>query len=186
MPETLPPELTPGERIRVLRERRGLSRAVLANLVGRGPDWLKKIERGERELRDYTLLVRLATALGVTDLSVITGGTTSVPVDASSRLILPFVGEIRDAVRGSLFSSPSQDGGSGVVREGDRVVVGDGAGLWRLAADVEELTRAIIQTDTWPRPPAHLRWTGHRLEGSTHLSPNTELTRADLPAMRWP
>jgi hypothetical protein len=59
---------------------------------------------------------------------------------------------------------------------------------WRLveAADVEELTRAIIQADTWPRPPAHLRWTGHRLEGSFHLSPNTELTRADLPALRSP
>jgi hypothetical protein len=42
-----------------------MSRVVPANLVGRGPDWLKKIERGERELRGYTLLVRLATALRI-------------------------------------------------------------------------------------------------------------------------
>ncbi|GAA4619981.1 helix-turn-helix transcriptional regulator [Actinoallomurus vinaceus] len=127
MSETLPPELTPGERIRVLRERRGLSRPVLANLVGRGPDWLKKIERGERELRDYTLLVRLATALRVSDLSVITGGTTPVPVDVASRLVLPFVGEIRDAVRGSLFSSPSQDDPPSVD-----VLRGRVSELWRL------------------------------------------------------
>jgi transcriptional regulator with XRE-family HTH domain len=33
-----------GERIRALREARGMSRAVLAQLCGRGPDWLKKIE----------------------------------------------------------------------------------------------------------------------------------------------
>ena len=34
----LPEELTTGERIRILRERRGLSRAVLAGLVGRSSD----------------------------------------------------------------------------------------------------------------------------------------------------
>ncbi|GAB3959618.1 hypothetical protein GCM10029978_007040 [Actinoallomurus acanthiterrae] len=59
---------------------------------------------------------------------------------------------------------------------------------WRLveATDVEELTRAIIQADTWPRPPAHPRRTGHHLEGRLHLSSNTESTRADLPALGWP
>ena len=127
MPDTLPPELTPGERIRVLRERRGMSRTVLANLVGRGPDWLKKIERGERELRSYTLLVRLATALRINDLSVITGGTAPVPVDASSRVMLPFVGEVRDAVRGSLFQPPPQDAPPSVD-----VLRGRVSELWRL------------------------------------------------------
>ncbi|MEU1292360.1 helix-turn-helix transcriptional regulator [Streptomyces sp. NPDC005840] len=62
-----------GERIRVLRESRGMTRAVLAQLCGRGPDWLKKIESGERELRSHTLLIQLAAALQVHDLSVITG-----------------------------------------------------------------------------------------------------------------
>lgn len=127
MPETLPPELTPGERIRLLRERRGMSRTVLANLVGRGPDWLKKIERGEREVRSYTLLVRLATALRVNDLSVLTGGAAPVPVDASSRVMLPFVGEVRDVVRGPLFSEPAQDTPPSVD-----VLRGRVAELWRL------------------------------------------------------
>ena len=127
MSETFPKELTPGERIRVLRERRGMSRTVLANLVGRGPDWLKKIERGDRELRSYTLLVRLATALRIDDLSVITGGAAPVPVDPTSRVMLPFVGEIRDAVRGSLFAAIPPDEPPSV-----EVLRGRVSELWRL------------------------------------------------------
>ncbi|MBD3546851.1 helix-turn-helix domain-containing protein [Streptomyces sp. JV180] len=69
-------DLTTGERIRALRESRGMSRPVLAQLCGRGPDWLKKIETGERELTSHPLLLRLATALQVADLSVITGTDT--------------------------------------------------------------------------------------------------------------
>ncbi|MBB1252659.1 helix-turn-helix domain-containing protein [Streptomyces alkaliterrae] len=74
----LPADLTTGERIRLLRESRGMSRPVLAGLCGRGPDWLKKIEAGHRELRSHTLLLRLAAALQVSDLSVITGGPAEV------------------------------------------------------------------------------------------------------------
>lgn len=50
-----------------------MSRATLAQLCGRGIDWLKKIESGEREIRSHTLLLRLAAALQVADLAVITG-----------------------------------------------------------------------------------------------------------------
>ncbi|GAA4619984.1 hypothetical protein GCM10023196_002200 [Actinoallomurus vinaceus] len=59
---------------------------------------------------------------------------------------------------------------------------------WRLveAADVEELTRAIIQADTWPRPPVHPRQTVRYLARGFHLPPDAESTRADLPALRWP
>lgn len=66
-------ELSVGERIKVLRESRGMSRVTLAQLCGRSADWLKKIESGERELRSHTLLLKLAAALQLTDLSVITG-----------------------------------------------------------------------------------------------------------------
>ncbi|MFI6580838.1 helix-turn-helix domain-containing protein [Embleya sp. NPDC050493] len=69
----VPSDLSMGERIRWLRERRGMSRPVLAGLCGRGPDWLKKIESGERPLRDYRLLLRVAANLGLTDLGVLTG-----------------------------------------------------------------------------------------------------------------
>jgi transcriptional regulator with XRE-family HTH domain len=42
----MPAEFTTGERIRHLRERRGMTRVVLANLVGYSADWLKRIEAG--------------------------------------------------------------------------------------------------------------------------------------------
>lgn len=102
MSESLPSGLSRGERVRLLRERKGLTRPVLAGLVGRGPDWLKKIERGDRELTSYTMLIRLANALGVQDLAELTG-EESVLVGAESRPVVPWVGDLRDAVRGSLF-----------------------------------------------------------------------------------
>jgi len=102
MSEPLPSGLSRGERVRLLRERKGLTRPVLAGLVGRGPDWLKKIERGDRELTSYTMMIRLANALGVQDLAELTG-EESVLVGAESRPVVPWVGELRDAVRGSLF-----------------------------------------------------------------------------------
>jgi transcriptional regulator with XRE-family HTH domain len=74
----IPEELSMGERIRALRESRGMSRPILAGMCGRGPDWLKKIESGERELNSHSLLLKLAAALAVSDLSVITGSASDV------------------------------------------------------------------------------------------------------------
>ncbi|MDQ0949346.1 transcriptional regulator with XRE-family HTH domain [Streptomyces phaeochromogenes] len=89
----LPDDLSTGERIRVLRESRGMSRATLAQLCARGPDWLKKIESGERELRSHSLLLRLAAGLQVSDLSVITGETDgpaqSVPLGRLNHPTMP-------------------------------------------------------------------------------------------------
>ncbi|MGI3198456.1 helix-turn-helix domain-containing protein [Streptomyces sp. GTA36] len=86
-------DLSVGERIRVLRESRGMSRPTLAQMCGRGPDWLKKIESGERELRSHTLLLHLAAALQVHDLSVITGAdsgpTATVPLGRLSHPAMP-------------------------------------------------------------------------------------------------
>lgn len=124
MTDSLPPELSTGDRIRILRERRGMSRTVLAGLCGRGPDWLKKIERGERELRSHELLGRLASALQVNDLAVITGGTVSIPL-SDDRTMLPFVADVRDAVRGSLFQRAAEPPSVDVLR-------GRVAEAWRL------------------------------------------------------
>ncbi|GAB3159237.1 hypothetical protein GCM10027059_05140 [Myceligenerans halotolerans] len=102
----LPEELTTGERIRILRERRGLSRPVLAGLVGRSPDWLKQIENGKRQLRSITHLVRLATALRVSDVAALTGGDLSVPTDAVGKLSHESVPKIRAAMHGVSFGGP--------------------------------------------------------------------------------
>lgn len=59
-------QLSIGERVAFYRRRRGLSQAVLANLVGRTEDWLSKIERGERDIRRLDVLAEVARALRVT------------------------------------------------------------------------------------------------------------------------
>lgn len=55
-----------GERIAFYRQRRGLTQAVLAGMVGRSEDWLSKIERGERQARRLDVLADLARELRVT------------------------------------------------------------------------------------------------------------------------
>lgn len=60
-----------GERIEILRERRGLSRPVLAGLVGMSASWLKGIERGTRLPPRLPMLVKLAEALAVSDVAVL-------------------------------------------------------------------------------------------------------------------
>ncbi|MFI0817065.1 helix-turn-helix domain-containing protein [Streptomyces sp. NPDC021098] len=105
-------ELTTGERIRIQRERRGMSRPVLAGLVGRSPDWLKKIERGDRELRSLPMLVRLAQVLRLDDLSILTGDEPPMPVDQWGKLSHPSVPALRDAVHASIFRRSAYELGS--------------------------------------------------------------------------
>jgi DNA-binding XRE family transcriptional regulator len=60
-----------GERVQILRERRGLSRPVLARLVGMSASWPKGIERGTRLPPRLPLLVKLAEALAVGDVAAL-------------------------------------------------------------------------------------------------------------------
>ena len=69
----LDPSLPVGQRIKLLRERRGLSRAVVAGLCGRSESWLKKIEQGTRQAVRLPTLLRLAEVLRINDLTELTG-----------------------------------------------------------------------------------------------------------------
>ncbi|MGH3777773.1 MAG: helix-turn-helix domain-containing protein [Pseudonocardiaceae bacterium] len=69
----LDPTLPVGRRIKLLRERRGLSRAVVAGLCGRSESWLKKIEQGTRHAACLPTLLQLAEVLRVNDLTELTG-----------------------------------------------------------------------------------------------------------------
>jgi transcriptional regulator with XRE-family HTH domain len=100
-----------GERIQILRERKGLSRPVLAGLVGMSASWLKGIERGTRLPPRLPLLVKLAEALSVGDVAVLAGidldlGTASVPVSSFARIPHDAVPAIREAVRDPLLVLP--------------------------------------------------------------------------------
>lgn len=102
-----------GERIQILRERRGLSRPVLAGLVGMSASWLKGIERGTRLPPRLPLLVKLAEALAVGDLAVLAGidmdlgGAASVPVSSFARIPHDAIPAIREAVRDPLLIVPA-------------------------------------------------------------------------------
>src|SRR5439155_22982905 len=99
-----------GERIQILRERRGLSRPVLAGLVGMSASWLKGIERGTRLPPRLPLLVKLAEALAVGDVAVLAGtdmdlgGATSVPVSSFARIPHDAVPAIREAIRDPMLT----------------------------------------------------------------------------------
>jgi transcriptional regulator with XRE-family HTH domain len=98
-----------GERIQILRERKGLSRPVLAGLVGMSPSWLKGIERGTRLPPRLPMLVKLAEALAVGDVAVLAGtdmdlGGASVPVASFARIPHDAVPAIREAIRDPLLT----------------------------------------------------------------------------------
>lgn len=99
-----PTNATTGERIQIIRERKGLSRPVLAGLVGRSASWLKKIETGERELRSITHLVHIANALHVPDVSILTGDAVTLPVDGVGKVSHVSVPGIRTAMRTVTFT----------------------------------------------------------------------------------
>ena len=79
-----PIDSTFGTRLRALRERSGKSRPVLAGLVGRSPDWVKALEGGKLHTPRLPMLMRLAEALGLRDLSELTG-TSALPVGSMTK-----------------------------------------------------------------------------------------------------
>jgi transcriptional regulator with XRE-family HTH domain len=102
-----------GERIQILRERRGLTRPVLAGLVGMSASWLKGIERGARLPPRLPLLVKLAEALAVGDVAVLAGtdmdlGGAPVPVGSFARIPHDAIPAIREAVRDPLLTITQQ------------------------------------------------------------------------------
>jgi transcriptional regulator with XRE-family HTH domain len=68
--------LTPGERIRLHRDRAGMTRPVLGGLVGRSAEWVKAIETGRLLPPRLPMLIRIAQVLGVPDLAELTGEPT--------------------------------------------------------------------------------------------------------------
>jgi transcriptional regulator with XRE-family HTH domain len=97
---------TVGDRIRILRTRRGLTQVALAAMCGRGEDWIKRIENGKRGTT-LSQLARIARALGVTDLSDLTGTDIGMPV-VDGRAFHDAVGPIRQAVRGATLAPVPQ------------------------------------------------------------------------------
>ncbi|MEU4313728.1 helix-turn-helix transcriptional regulator [Nocardia sp. NPDC024068] len=97
-----------GERIQNIRTRTGRTRAVVAGLVGRSEDWLRDVEKGRLQRPPaLDMLLRIGQALGVRDLTEITGDHELL-VGVSRRAGHPVVPAIREAIEGvDLTPSPS-------------------------------------------------------------------------------
>ena len=102
-----------GERIQVLRERKGLSRRVLAELVGMSESWLKGIERGTRLAPRLPKLVKLAEVLGIGDVAVLAGtdmeltNGVSIPLASFSHIPHAAAPAIREAVWSPMLRPPT-------------------------------------------------------------------------------
>ncbi|WP_405084299.1 helix-turn-helix domain-containing protein [Microbispora sp. NBC_01389] len=102
------PVLTLGQRIKYLRERRGMTREVLAGLIGKSTSWLKAVESGRLQQNPrLPILLQLAEALRVRDLSELTGDQ-SMPVRMFTGPGHPAL----DAVRQAVNALPLQPAGT--------------------------------------------------------------------------
>lgn len=63
------PGKTVGQRLTIRRRGRGLSRRVVANLVGRSEEWLRLVESGQRKLDSLETLARLAEVLQIDEVT---------------------------------------------------------------------------------------------------------------------
>ncbi|MFE7708847.1 helix-turn-helix domain-containing protein [Streptomyces sp. NPDC057486] len=62
-----------GQRMQILRTRRGLSRPVVAGLLGMSPSWVKQVETGQIGMPKLPVILRIAELLRVRNLSDLTG-----------------------------------------------------------------------------------------------------------------
>ncbi|MFE5630594.1 helix-turn-helix domain-containing protein [Streptomyces sp. NPDC056543] len=62
-----------GQRMQILRERRGMTRQVLAGLLGETQHWVKNLESGRTRAPNMETVYRIAEALRVRDLADLTG-----------------------------------------------------------------------------------------------------------------
>ncbi|MET8536963.1 helix-turn-helix domain-containing protein [Streptomyces sp. NPDC005065] len=69
-----------GRRMQILRTKRGMSRPVVAGLLGMSPSWVKQVEVGQIGMPKLPVVLRIAELLRVRDLSDLTGDQ-SAPVD---------------------------------------------------------------------------------------------------------
>ncbi|MFY1623551.1 helix-turn-helix domain-containing protein [Micromonospora sp. WMMD723] len=89
VPGRQPPSV--GDRIASARRRRGMSRRVLADLIGRSEEWLRQIENGKRRLDSIEYAIRISDVLDIGDLLTELGlaeahaSRTSRPASAVAR-----------------------------------------------------------------------------------------------------
>lgn len=74
-----------GQRVQILRTRRGMTREQLAGLLGHHPSWVKKVETGKMKMPRLPEILRIAEILRVRQLNDLVG-------DVDDRQVRLFVG----------------------------------------------------------------------------------------------
>ncbi|WNI19241.1 helix-turn-helix transcriptional regulator [Actinacidiphila sp. ITFR-21] len=96
---TEPEPIRFGQRLQILRERRGMTREVLAGLVGKSTETIRAIEKGRHKAPGLDMVLALAEALRVRDLTDLVGTHTGRPAvglfAGPGHARLP---EVRDAI----------------------------------------------------------------------------------------
>lgn len=67
-----------GQRMQLLRTRRGMTREVLAGLLGKSPSWVKQVENGRLKTPKLDMILAIAEALRVRNLADLTGQSQPV------------------------------------------------------------------------------------------------------------
>lgn len=96
-----------GQRLEILRQKRGLSRPVLAGLLGKSASWLKQVENGQLHMPKLPLVLRIAEILRVRDLSDLTGDQ-SMSVDLFIGPGHPRLGAVQAAVNAFALTGTRQ------------------------------------------------------------------------------
>ena len=65
-----------GQRMQIYRQRRGMSRPVLAGFLGKSPSWVKQVETGVIQVPKLPTILRIAELLRVRELADLTGDQT--------------------------------------------------------------------------------------------------------------
>jgi transcriptional regulator with XRE-family HTH domain len=92
----LDPQAPFGQRLRYFRERTGMTRAVLAGLVGRSESWVKSVESGRFLMPRLPMLITLADVLGIEPGQLV--GEHGIPSSAYSKAVHPALPKITEAL----------------------------------------------------------------------------------------
>ncbi|MET8297082.1 helix-turn-helix domain-containing protein [Streptomyces sp. NPDC005180] len=96
-----------GQRMQILRTRRGLTRDRLGGLLGRSASWVKAVETGRLRTPHLPVVLRVAEVLRVRNLSELTGDQ-SLPADLFAGPGHPRFAEVRAALN-SLNLGPAPE-----------------------------------------------------------------------------
>lgn len=106
-PDPADTALTFGQRLKIQRTRRGMTRDVLAGLVGKSASWVKALENGRLHTPKLAILLRLAEALRVRDLAQLTGDQ-SMPISLFTGPGHPRLSQVRAAINAPPALSPRE------------------------------------------------------------------------------